>query len=166
MPSESWAKNERGDKGNRRASLPHNLKIPVIIFTPPSPSPDINDPDYPEYFQDKPDLESKNNGGFIATSVDCEDLKMVTETSASGSLESSREMVSSGFSLTAPSCQNDDVFLRLHSKSFTSTVSLSDEEEDYDMAQSTPDFDDIIASAQTEREILNCIKFKEQENKI
>jgi hypothetical protein len=53
MPSESWAKNERGDKSNRRASLPHNLKIPVIIFTPPSPSPDINDPDYPEFFQER-----------------------------------------------------------------------------------------------------------------
>ena len=51
MPSESMIKKKEGDKGNRRASLPHNLKIPVITITAPSPSPDINDPDYPEFFQ-------------------------------------------------------------------------------------------------------------------
>jgi len=47
-----------------------------------------------------------------------------------------------------------------------STVSLSDGEEDYDMAQSTPDFDEILNNAQTEREILNCLKFKQQEDNI
>ena len=170
MPSESWAKNERGvEKANRRASLPHNLKIPVIIFTPPSPSPDINDPDYPEFFQDRPYLESKVN--CMSTSVECDDdvtTKMVTETSAaSTSLESSKDMGSTGFGLSTASCQNDDVYLRLRSKSFTSTVSLSDEEEeeDYDMVQSTPEFDEILSNARTEREILNCLKFKE-ENKL
>ena len=170
MPSESWAKIERGEKSNRRASLPHNLKIPVIIFTPPSPSPDINDPDYPEFFQDRPYLESKVN--CMSTSVD-DDIatKMVTETSAtSGSLESTKEMVSGGFGLSTASCRNDDVYLRLRSKSFTSTVdteSLSDDddEEDYDMVQSTPEFDEILSNARTEREILNCLKFKE-ENKL
>jgi hypothetical protein len=55
--------------------------------------------------------------------------------------------------------------VRLRSKSFTSTVSLSDTE-DYDMLQSTPEFDEILANAQTDREILNCLKFKEQENTI
>ena len=52
MPSESMIKKkEGGGKSNRRASLPHNLKIPLITITAPSPSPDINDPDYPEFFQ-------------------------------------------------------------------------------------------------------------------
>lgn len=45
---------------NRRASLPHNLKIPQITITPSSPSPDPNHPDYPEFFEDKLYLESKN----------------------------------------------------------------------------------------------------------
>ena len=175
MPSETMIKKKNGDKGSRRASLPHNLKIPLITITAPSPSPDINDPDYPEFFQDKPYLESTKNGFVMSTSIESgagDDLKMLTDgpSSASGSLESSKEIVSSGFTTSTPSCQqlhqNDDVFLPLRSKSFTSTISLSDTEEDYDMLQSTPDFEEILASAQTEREIMNCIKFKEQENKI
>jgi hypothetical protein len=79
-------RSEHADKSNRRASLPHNLKIPVIIFTPPSPSPDIDDPDYPEFFEAKPYIESKN--GFMSTSIDGDDLKMATDASASSSLES------------------------------------------------------------------------------
>jgi hypothetical protein len=109
MPSESRLKKKNEQKGNRRASLPHNLKIPVITITAPSPSPDINDPDYPEFFEDKPYLESKN--GFMSTSVESgggDDLKMVTDapSSSSGSLESSKEIVSRGFTMSAPpTCQ-------------------------------------------------------------
>jgi hypothetical protein len=40
-------------------------------------------------------------------------------------------------------------------------VSSSDAD-DYDMLQSTPELDDILASAQTEREVINCLKFKEK----
>lgn len=167
MPPDTFAKKVVGDKGNRRASLPHNLKIPVITITPSSPSPDINDPDYPEFFQDKPYLESKN--WFMSTSVDSaagDDLKMVTDgtSSAGGSLESTKEIVSSGFSVSAPSCQTD-FFLPIDSKSLVSTVSLSDTE-DFDMLNSTPEFDEILASAKSERELLNCLKFAEHENKI
>ena len=49
------------NRQNRRASLPHNLKIPHITITPSSPSPDPNHPDYPEFFEDKLYLESYKN---------------------------------------------------------------------------------------------------------
>ena len=39
MPTESKAVHRETDPPNRRASLPHNLKIPAITITPSSPSP-------------------------------------------------------------------------------------------------------------------------------
>ncbi|CAB4056289.1 DCLRE1C [Lepeophtheirus salmonis] len=40
-------------KKSRRASLPHNLKIPSITITPSSPSLDPSHPNYPEFYEEE-----------------------------------------------------------------------------------------------------------------
>lgn len=79
---------------NRRASLPHNLKIPAITITPSSPSPDPNHPDYPEFFEDRLYLETKNSMSTSTESGDNHftigrDIRHFTRNSEnSGSIES------------------------------------------------------------------------------
>ena len=51
----------------RRASLPHNLKIPEIRITPSSPSPDPNHPDYPEFYNMPIYLQTKKSSSESST---------------------------------------------------------------------------------------------------
>ncbi|XP_040576764.1 protein artemis [Lepeophtheirus salmonis] len=57
-------------KKSRRASLPHNLKIPSITITPSSPSLDPSHPNYPEFYEGKFYIESSKN---VSTSISIEE---------------------------------------------------------------------------------------------
>ena len=66
MPITTTASQDSDDQqdktaSNRRASLPHNMKIPAIKITPSTPSPDPDHPDYPEYFEDRLYLDTMSS---------------------------------------------------------------------------------------------------------
>jgi len=85
-------------QNGRRASLPHNLKIPHITITPSSPSPDPNHPDYPEFFEDKMYLESYKSVCSLGSSSDSNSNSNAQPQVAEGP-------VSSGDKIEAPSTE-------------------------------------------------------------
>ena len=58
MPTESKAPHTEGTPQNRRASLPHNLKIPAITITPPTPEMvELSESDEDMQMQSTPELD-------------------------------------------------------------------------------------------------------------
>lgn len=173
-PSDEWCdKNEEMvyNKHNRRASLPHNLKIPAITITPSSPSPDPNHPDYPEFFEDRIYLETKNMSTSTeesskssneqqSTSVDMFHTTTTTNnTSSSTTLaetdnnddSSSLEICFESAVTTKSTISDDVVMLEDHGED----DNIDDEE------NSTPELDTVMAKAHNAEERRNCINYAE-----
>ena len=152
MPAESKVLHSEAPPQNRRASLPHNLKIPAITITPSSPSPDPNHPDYPEFFQDRFYLETLskcNDSG--EKPVNAESKGYIIERAEVG--ESSR---GSDLQICFESIRNS---LRYERKSTPETVELSSDSESDEHMQSTPELDVIASAAATDVERENCSNY-------
>jgi hypothetical protein len=129
----------------RRASLPHNLKIPAITITPSSPSPDPNHPDYPEFFEDRMYLETKNSLDIESSSTKCNnDLS---------SVEIGFDSASSRRQTTVDEDPESDV------------VMIDDSELDDSELDITPDLDDVFASAKGEDEKRSVLQYKDRNKK-
>lgn len=126
---------------NRRASLPHNLKIPIITITRSSPSPDPNHPDYPEFFETENYMETKR----MSTS---------TESSA-GAATKEMDIDKESFKPSATS-ENDDSSLE---------IVYDQRDEAMEDLNTTGELEDIIMTAQTSEEKANIINFMEAQSK-
>ena len=136
MPITTQDSAEEQDKAkNRRASLPHNMKIPTITITPSTPSPDPDHPDYPEFFEGPLYLDSMNSLEELGKKSSKE-----TETSSS-SIEITDHVIQDR------SSDNDVVMLE---------TSASERE------CSTPELDEVFASAKTDEEKRNVLKFQKR----
>ena len=119
---------------NRRASLPHNMKIPTITVTPSSPSPDPDHPDYPEFFEAQMFKESMNSVESLAYGT--------KETIENSSTEKS----------------DADVIMLETSASDDKSAS------DLESGRSTPDLDEVYASCKNDEERRRVLRFREREN--
>jgi len=135
---------------NRRASLPYNFKIPEIIITPSSPSPDPNHPDYPEFFDCKLYLESKSSASTSSSNDEPRDYNS-WDCGVGHSLVAAAQFSSCSLNLRL----SDEVV------GVTSSCSMdvSSEMDAEEARASTPDFQAVLATAETDRERRNCAKF-------
>lgn len=135
---------------SRRASLPHNLKIPAITITPSSPCPDPNHPDYPEFFEDKLYLETKrksstsSSGGESKASVESKDNVAVELKEDESSLEICFETVA-----RSPQQLQQQPLI-------TDVVDLVSSDTEMD---STLEFEDLLEQAEDGKEKENCLNF-------
>ena len=129
--SEDCSKNV---SNNRRASLPHNMKIPTITVTPSSPSPDPDHPDYPEFFEAQIFKESMNS----------------VESLAYGTKEP----------IENSSTEKSDADVIMLETSASDEKSTSDLES----GRSTPDIDEVYAFCKNDEERRRVLRFREREN--
>ena len=136
-------KNSTSGPQNRRASLPHNLKIPQIIITRSSPSPDPNHPDYPEFYEDPIYIQESKKMSTSST----EDSHKIDLSSDSLHLKLSDE-------------EEDQNEAEMQQQTTQEQPQPQDEEpkcaEDPDV---TPPFEEVLAAASNEQERQNCLQF-------
>ena len=154
MPTESKAPHSVATPQNRRASLPHNLKIPAITITPSSPSPDPNHPDYPEFFQDRFYLETLNKCSESGE-------KTVNPESKGDIGERMKEkedeaIQGSGLEICYESIRDS---VRNTRKSTPEMVEVSSDSESDEHMQSTPELDVIASTAANDVERENCSNY-------
>ena len=147
---------------NNRASLPHNMKIPEIRIIPSSPSLDPNDPDYPEFYEEKLYIESKNSS-CSSSEIKSEEAKVIPspENQTSGTVSDPHFQIDNN---------NDQ---NINERKDYSIEIISSQENDLngdcatncDEEQNTPDLDFILANVKDETERQNCLNFAKKELK-
>ncbi len=180
MPSAATPASPGGGETSksRRASLPYNLKIPAITITPSSPSPDPNHPDYPEFYEDKLYLESKNMSSSTEESNNSTegrssggrkdheggDSKDIMETDQGDSRRRSQDPVSvemeekgstidlCGESSSPKIIPESPEILELSSEGAA-------EDEASEEMESTPDLEEVLRGAKSNAERKNCENF-------
>ena len=160
---------------SRRASLPYNLKIPAITITPSSPSPDPNHPDYPEFFEDKLYIESKNMSSASSTTesggsgcrgdaaMDMDHQRLSQQVSSVEMLEeegNKKEESSSSLEI----CYQSSPLAKGQQSEQQEVIELSSgglapEEEVMEEEESTPDLEEVLKAAATQEERENCDNF-------
>ena len=163
MPAETKAPRT---EATRRASLPHNLKIPAITITPSSPSPDPNHPDYPEFFQDRFYLETLNKCGGSdekpaspGSKIDISNRATEQEQARQKMAEITPEPGSSSVEICFEGV-NERSRLQTVTPEVVELSSDCEREEDEHM-QSTPELDVILSGALTDVERKNCLNYAE-----
>jgi hypothetical protein len=145
---------------NNRASLPHNIKTPEIRITPSSPGIDPNDPDYPEFYEGKLYIDSKNSS-TSENNTKSEEVKITNcgdNFNAGACADTLRSSPSSiGF--------NEKEKLEDSVEILNDDNSVAQNHSDYDELQSTPELDVVLANVKNEKERQNCLTFAEKELK-
>ena len=148
---------------NNRASLPHNLKIPEITITPSSPCLDPNDPDYPEFYEEKLYIESKNSSSSSTENNKSEDLKNITSPNnltSTNNIDPSLNIENNNDkkledkldkSVEIPNEENDDL--------------TDDATRKGDEFRKTPDLEFVLANVKNDTERQNCLNFAKNELK-
>jgi len=155
FPSDLEWQNRNVHLYNNRASLPHNLKIPEIRIIPSSPSLDPNDPDYPEFYEEKLYIESKNS------SCSSSEIKSEENKNLSSSNDNNSAAVSN------PKFIIDNNNEKNLSDKIDDTVEISNNEANrlvcdkttISEEESTPSLDIILAKSESEEERKNCLNF-------
>ena len=162
FPDMEW-QNKNVHLYNNRASLPHNLKIPEIRIIPSSPSLDPNDPDYPEFYEGKLYIESKNSSSSSSEINKSEDIRTInspknhTSTATKDSRFNNDNNNDKRFEEKTD--KEDEILYNNANIPLDNHSTKSEEEED------TPELEFVLANVNNDTERQNCIKFAERELK-